>query len=100
MNAEQLRPLARVSGLDLPVLIAAGAADRHTTAKETASLMAAAKGPKALWLVPGAAHVDLYHFAPAAYEAKILGFFTTHLRSARPGASSRPSPAPHDPQAP
>lgn len=79
VSAEQLRPIDRVARLRSPVLIAAGTADEHTTLAETRRIFAAAPEPKDLWLVDGAAHVDLYDFNPRSYEAKVFGFLAEHL---------------------
>lgn len=82
VSAEQLRPidhLTQFSARGTPLLIASGTEDRHTTAEETRRLFAAAGEPKELWLVDGAAHVDLHAFAPAAYEARIGAFLARTL---------------------
>ena len=42
--------------------------------------MAVAAEPKQLWVVPGAGHVDLYRFAPQAYEAQVFGFLSRYLQ--------------------
>ncbi len=77
---EQLQPIARLSSLRSPVLIASGSIDRHTTLSETKRLYDAASRPKELWVVEGAAHVDLHEFDPAAYESKISAFLAKYLR--------------------
>lgn len=63
-----------------PLLVAAGTLDLRTRWPETEALFAAAPAPKALWPVPGAAHVDLYDFDPAAYEARLGPWLQSHLR--------------------
>ena len=63
-----------------PLLIAAGTADLHTRWPETEQLFAAAREPKALWPVPGAAHVDLHAFDAAAYEARLGPWLHARLR--------------------
>ena len=65
------------------MLIVAGSADRHTTRAETERLFAAAAAPKALWIVEGAAHVDLHAYAPAEYERRIGDFLGAYLDAAR-----------------
>jgi alpha-beta hydrolase superfamily lysophospholipase len=77
----QLHPIDALPALHSPLLIAAGSLDRHTTLAETQRLYAAAQAPeKSLWIVPGAAHVDLHAFAPAEYERRIGGFMQDELR--------------------
>jgi uncharacterized protein len=74
VTADQLRPIDHVGRLGAPVLIAAGTLDRHTTPAETRRLHEAAAPVKELWLVEGAAHVDLHAHDAKAYEAKVLPF--------------------------
>jgi fermentation-respiration switch protein FrsA (DUF1100 family) len=86
ITAADLRPIDRMSGLDVPVFIIAGTRDDHTTAQETRSIFAAAPQPKQLWWVPGAAHVDLYDFAGKEYESRILEYFARNLRATPAGS--------------
>ncbi|PJO36785.1 alpha/beta hydrolase [Delftia acidovorans] len=79
LELAQLRPIDYVKALGAPVLIAAGLQDRHTTPAETRELFDAAREPKALWMVEGAAHVDLYDYAPKPYELRVLGFLDRYL---------------------
>ena len=81
VSTDQLRPIDHLSLLHTPVLIAAGTEDRHATVAETKRLFDAAGAPKELWLVEGAAHVDLCSFNPKAYESKISAFLLRHLRN-------------------
>jgi pimeloyl-ACP methyl ester carboxylesterase len=80
ISENQLRPIEGVKSLHVPVLIASGTADRHTTAAETRRIYAEANAPKELWLVEGAGHVDLYDFAPAEYERRVFSFLARNLR--------------------
>jgi len=81
IGAEALRPLNRIRAVRTPLLIIAGEADRHTTLAESQRLFAAAREPKELWVVSGAAHVDLHAYAGGEYERRVLAFFQQHLRS-------------------
>lgn len=80
ISADQLRPIAEMPSLNTPLLIAAGSEDRHTPLAETRRIYAAADDPKELWVVDGAAHVDLHAFDSAAYETRIAAFLARHLR--------------------
>jgi fermentation-respiration switch protein FrsA (DUF1100 family) len=80
--ARELAPIARLSELCVPVLIVNGAEDRHTTRGDAERLFAAARAPKALLIVDGAAHVDLHRHAPARYEAEVGAFLRARLRGA------------------
>ncbi|MBI4940100.1 MAG: alpha/beta hydrolase [Actinobacteria bacterium] len=83
-SADDLRPVDRISGLRAPVLLCRGDTDRHATLAEAKALYAAAPEPKALWVVPGAAHVDLYDADPAAYRARVGDFLGQYLGPATP----------------
>jgi alpha-beta hydrolase superfamily lysophospholipase len=72
-----LRPIDHVGGVGCPVFVLGGTEDRHTPPGETRALFAKAREPKRLWLVPGAAHVDLHGFARAEYERRILEFLAS-----------------------
>lgn len=75
-----LRPIEHIASVDGPVLILAGETDRHTTLGQSRALFAAASEPRQLWIVPGAAHVDLCAFAGVDYAAHVLPFLAAHLR--------------------
>lgn len=79
VGVDQLRPIERIDEVNSPLLIMAGSDDRHTTLAESRRLFAAASQPKRLWVVPGAAHVDLHRFAPQAYRAQLFAFLDEHL---------------------
>jgi uncharacterized protein len=80
LGTQQLRPVDAVGDVQAPLLIASGTEDLHTRWPETEALFAAAREPKALWPVPGAAHVDLHGFDPARYEAHVGGWLQARLR--------------------
>lgn len=82
VGVDRLRPIDHLKSLHAPVLVASGAEDRYTTAAETRRLYDAATEPKALWLVPGAGHVDLHAFDPPAYEARVSAFLSRFMRQA------------------
>ena len=89
-----LRPIDRIGRVQCPVFILSGTRDEHTTADETRALFARAPEPKRLWLVPGAAHVDLHQFAAREYERRILGFLEESMaRQLRPSAAGSASPS-------
>jgi alpha-beta hydrolase superfamily lysophospholipase len=79
IRPDALHPIAHIGALKAPVLVAAGSADLHTTLSETQQLFAAAAQPKSLWVVDGAAHVDLHAFAPEDYERRVGAFLARHL---------------------
>lgn len=79
-SPSELRPIDAVGELHAPLLIASGMEDQHTTWAETERIYRAARQPKELWAVAGAAHVDLHAAMPDAYRSKVLAFFGKHLR--------------------
>jgi uncharacterized protein len=78
VSINQLRPINQIAKLNIPLLIASGSEDRHTTLEETKRIFQAANEPKLLWVVQGAAHINLHAFEPRVYEEKILGHFAKH----------------------
>jgi uncharacterized protein len=80
-DPDTLKPAAAVATVRAPLLLIAGGADRRATPAEMMRIYATANEPKELWIVPGAAHVDFYRFAPAEYERRVLGFFVSRLAS-------------------
>ncbi len=88
ISTAQLHPIDALPQLKTPVFILAGSADRHTTLAESRRLYAAANDPKTLWILDGAAHVDLHAFAPAAYEARVGAFLARHLAGDRIDAAT------------
>jgi len=79
VGAEQMRPVERVASVLAPKLFIAGAADRHTTLEESRRLFGAAREPKELWVVEGAAHTDLHAASREEYERRMLDFFAKTL---------------------
>ena len=79
-RADELRPIDRIQAVTAPLLIVSGTADQLTTLAETQALFDRAPEPKSLWMVDGAAHVDLERFDPSGYWGVVLPFLTRHLR--------------------
>ncbi|MFT7772705.1 alpha/beta hydrolase [Roseateles sp.] len=82
LGTQDLRPIDSIRALRAPLVVSAGTEDQHTLWAETQRLYAAAPGPKALWPVPGAGHVDLHDFNAVAYQARLLPWLQSHLRKA------------------
>jgi fermentation-respiration switch protein FrsA (DUF1100 family) len=87
----EISPRDTISKLGCPVLFMSGERDEHTQIGDAREVFDRATTPKSWWAVPGAAHVDLYGFAPRDYERQVVDF----LSSARPfSRRTYPSPAP------
>lgn len=80
VGAAELRPVDRIGALRAPLLVIAGERDPRTPLAESRRLFAAAREPKALWVVPRAGHEDLQAAAPAEYERRVLAFLAGALR--------------------
>ena len=72
VKPESLRPVAHMAQVRSRILIINGDKDPNTTPDDARQLYAAAAGPKSLWLVPNAGHVDLHSFAREDYEKRVL----------------------------
>lgn len=83
-----LRPIDHMATLPAPVLILGGAVDAHTTPAETMRLQAATGPTARMWLVPGAAHVDLHGWTRTDYERRVGAFLQEHLRPTPLGTDS------------
>jgi fermentation-respiration switch protein FrsA (DUF1100 family) len=74
VSVDQISPITHIRNLLCPVFVLGGSNDQHTLAISTQMLFSAAHTPKEFWLVPGAAHVDLYGFAQQEYARRIIEF--------------------------
>jgi fermentation-respiration switch protein FrsA (DUF1100 family) len=67
----------------VPILIASGKLDEHTTISETHLLFESATEPKEFVVFPDAAHVDLLVNNQKMYEKRVLAFLDFHLQPRR-----------------
>jgi alpha-beta hydrolase superfamily lysophospholipase len=81
IERSQLRPIDHVSNTECPVFVISETEDPHTTAAETRRIYEAVKEPKELWLIDGAAHVDLLTATPNQYRLRVKCFLDKHLRT-------------------
>jgi alpha-beta hydrolase superfamily lysophospholipase len=81
VTSAAIAPIAGIREVHAPLLLIAGAKDRHTRIEESRRLFEAAPEPKTLWVIPGAAHQDFYAFARAEYEHRVLTFLASTLGS-------------------
>lgn len=80
VQVASLRPVEAMASLKSPVFVIGGDVDVQTPPGETRKIFAAANHPKQLWIVDGAAHVDLHDHAGGEYERQVATFLATHLR--------------------
>jgi fermentation-respiration switch protein FrsA (DUF1100 family) len=88
VSPNALRPIDQVAKIDRPKLFIVGDLDQHTTIAESQQMFARANAPKELWVVAGAAHIDLHQFSRAEYEHRVEAFFARYLRSTAPSGVS------------
>jgi len=81
--AAGVSPEKAVASRALPVLLICDTADTTLPCRHAERIYAAARGPKALWVVPGAFHTAALGFAPEEFRRRVLGFY------AQPVAASR-----------
>jgi uncharacterized protein len=74
-----LRPIQQAKKIFAPKFFIAGTADRDTKLSESQALFDSAAEPKQIWLVEGAAHVDMLAFAKVEYEKRVLDFLSKNL---------------------
>lgn len=65
-----------------PLLLIQGDDDLRMPLEETKQLLAAATGPKELWVVGGSGHLTGFSHDPAVYLNKLISFFNMHLTPA------------------
>ena len=80
-DPEDLNPIDSIGRVGAPLLVVAGSEDAHTPLQESRELYRAAREPKQLWVIDGAAHVNFHGFARQEYERQVLDFFNRYLRS-------------------
>ncbi len=74
-KAEDVAPEKAVTERAFPVLLICGTRDRNIPSRHSKRIFRAAKGPKQLWLVPGALHSAALGTAPAEFERRVLAFY-------------------------
>jgi len=79
VSPAELRPIDRIAEVRVPVLMAAGSADPYTPMDESKALFERLAPPKEFWAVDGAAHEDLYDYAPAEYQRRVGTFLQRTL---------------------
>jgi pimeloyl-ACP methyl ester carboxylesterase len=82
-GADELRPIDHVGSLKTPKLFMFGTTDRDTTPEESMEMFNAAAGPKQVWAVEGAGHVDLCGYAGGEYERRVMEFLETYVGGVR-----------------
>jgi fermentation-respiration switch protein FrsA (DUF1100 family) len=90
VSPAELRPIDRIGEVRVPVLMAAGSADPYTPMDESKALFERLGTPKEFWAVDGAAHEDLYDYAPAEYQRRVGEFLQRTLDGVTHGVMLAP----------
>jgi alpha-beta hydrolase superfamily lysophospholipase len=85
----EVSPVKAVAARAFPVLLICDEKDVALPCRHSEMIYAAARGPKQLWVVPGAFHTAAYGFAPEEFRRRVLSFFAA--AAANPAAAN-PTP--------
>ena len=86
----EVSPVKAVAARAFPVLLICDERDVALPCRHSEMIYAAARGPKQLWVVPGAFHTAAYGFAPEEFRRRVLSFFAKY--SAGTPAAANPAP--------
>jgi alpha-beta hydrolase superfamily lysophospholipase len=78
--AAEVSPEKSVAGRAFPVFLICDTADTTLPCRHSEMIYAAARGPKQLWIVPGAFHTAALGFQPAEFQRRVLAFFAAVTR--------------------
>ncbi|MGC2196982.1 MAG: alpha/beta fold hydrolase [Terriglobales bacterium] len=74
---DDVSPEESVAMRRFPVLLISGLSDHNIPRRHAEAIFLAAKGPKELWLVPGARHQKAMQTAPEEFQQRVLHFFSS-----------------------
>lgn len=78
-NLSDLRPIEVLPHVNMPVFTIGGTLDEHTKVEETERMYDALPDQKALWLVEGASHEDIFAYDSHQYQRRILQFIKDYM---------------------
>src|SRR5579862_6543573 len=76
-SANGVSPEQAVAERAFPVLLICDAQDDALPCRHTQRIYDRARGPKEMWIVPGAFHTAALGFAPEEFRRRVLAFFAT-----------------------
>jgi alpha-beta hydrolase superfamily lysophospholipase len=76
-HAAEVSPEKSVAARAFPVLLICDEKDVALPCRHSQMIYAAARGPKQLWVVPGAFHTAALGFQPEEFRRRVLAFFAT-----------------------
>ena len=86
LSAAEVSPEKAVAAREFPVLLICDAADAALPCRHTKRIYEAARGPKQMWIVPGAFHTAALGYEPVEFRRRVLSFFDS-VPGARPEAA-------------
>ena len=75
LPASEVSPEKAVAARAFPVLLICDAADVALPCRHTKRIYDAARGPKQMWIVPGAFHTAALGYEPVEFRRRVLAFF-------------------------
>jgi alpha-beta hydrolase superfamily lysophospholipase len=79
-NPDDVSPEKAVAGRAFAILLICGTSDHRIPYRHAERIYKAARGPKELWIVPGAEHAAAFGQARAEYEHRVIVFFESTAR--------------------
>jgi len=76
----EVSPVKAAASRAFPVLLICDEKDEALPCRHSEMIYAAARGPKQLWIVPGAFHTAAYGFFPEEFRRRVLSFFAENSR--------------------
>jgi uncharacterized protein len=80
----EVSPVKAVASRAFPVLLICDEKDAALPCRHTQMIYDAARGPKQLWVVPGAYHTAALGFQPEEFRRRVLSFFATYAKASSP----------------
>jgi alpha-beta hydrolase superfamily lysophospholipase len=77
LSAAEVSPEKAVAARAFPVLLICDAADVALPCRHTKRIYDAARGPKQMWIVPGAFHTAALGYEPVEFRMRVLDFYNT-----------------------
>jgi uncharacterized protein len=89
----EVSPVKAVASRAFPVLLICDQKDVALPCRHSEMIYAAARGPKELWVVPGAFHTAALGFQPEEFKRRVLSFFATYAKTPASPPITLPSSA-------
>lgn len=86
----EISPMKAVASRPFPVLLICDEKDEALPCRHTQLIYNAARGPRQLWVVPGAYHTAALGFYPEEFQRRVLSFFATYAMTSAPSAREFP----------